>query len=97
MHLIQSEILIVYKIQVKPNQQQRAPSLKFGSRNRNGSHGDGFNQALLTKEEHFYLCEGGRSKVCTGLHTFDSFTCLGAVVGGFQSPPHLQLQALPPF
>jgi hypothetical protein len=51
----------------------------------------------LNKTIFELLYEGGRSKVCTELHTFDSFTCLGAVVGGFQTLPYLQLEALPLF
>lgn len=42
-----------------------APSLKFGPRNLDGSHEDGFNQVLLSKETIFKLYKGKETeKVC---------------------------------
>jgi hypothetical protein len=51
-HLTQSAILIAHKIQGKPEQQQQS-AIKFGSRKRDSSHGDGFKSCLLELHPFF--------------------------------------------
>jgi hypothetical protein len=65
-----SKIFIVHKTQVKSEQQQQnlGSFAQYGHRNRDGSHGDGFTQVLLTAWDYVWAIWGrGTRKICTGL------------------------------